>query len=116
VKAGFTAVGVGEVVVTAKKISRLNARVAQLEEEVKRIDGTLSATHQKVAKLRTETSERFEREHTDREKGFAEIKDMAKKASGLGDIWVELVGVVFLFVGIAFTSIPTEIAWLWVRH
>ena len=89
----------------------LEDRVKRLEADVNRIEEKLPAIEQSIRKLRDETIERIAREQTDRQGSHREIEKKLESVT-IGDIHLLFGGVVFLFFGIAFATVPNEIAWV----
>jgi hypothetical protein len=72
----------------------------------------LSRQQQAIERSQTESNERINSERSEREAADKEIHGRLKDAI-IGGIHLEIAGVIFLFVGIAFTAIPNWIAfWL----
>lgn len=89
----------------------LEERVARLEHDAKRIEAKLSDIDRDIRKLRSETNEHIERERRDWQASDRTISEQLETAT-IGGIHLEVAGLVFLFVGIAFATMPREIAWL----
>ncbi len=87
----------------------LEARVEAMAKNLQRIDEALGLQRQSIEKLEATTKQSVEAERRER-------TDQDRKISGrledaiIGGLHLEFAGVAFLFVGIAFTSIPNRIA------
>jgi hypothetical protein len=111
------AVGAGEMVVVGSRIgvsvkagpnSTLERRVQILEEELERVRDHMAAEHHDLvvkvdkieASVATERNERTQGQHALQQK----VADLA-----VGGLHLELVGLVWLFVGVALSTLPERI-------
>lgn len=89
----------------------LENRVKRLEEEADRLDKKLSETRRNLSELRSETNQRLGRERAERVADNRKISRQLETAT-IGGIHLEVAELAYLFVGIAMTAVPAEIAWL----
>lgn len=89
----------------------LEDRVKRLEEEADRLDKKLSETRRNLSELRSETNQRLGRERAERVADDRKVSRQLETAT-IGGIHLEVAGLAYLFVGIAMTAVPAEVAWL----
>ena len=89
-------------------------RLAHLQKELDRIEAD---TTRKLDELEGKMNVRVDREATERKAADAKVTEQLETAM-IGGIQLEVAGLGYLFVGVAFTSIPGEIAtaWRWLVH
>jgi hypothetical protein len=87
----------------------LDERIADLTENLRRIDETLSVLQQEIRRVENQTADRIDSEQSERQTEDQSIRTVLEKAI-VGGIHLEFAGVGFLLVGILFTSVPDLVA------
>lgn len=109
--AGLASVSANAVVSSAAPRGTIDERVTRLEAELKRLETKISKTDREIRHLEHKTSDRLDRERTQRTAQDRKISSQLETAT-IGGIQLEAAGVAYLFVGIFLASVPREAACL----
>ena len=118
ITASMAAVEAGDAFMSAHAIVRksvtgdVDARIAALAENQRRMDQETAEQRKLTERLTAELGQRIDAEQRERSDGEKRMRTLVEGAV-IGGIHLEVAGVAFLLIGIAFTSIPNWIAeWL----